>query len=62
MQNKKILIASWTYYPAWSYGGIARVMYDLSKNLVQDGHTVDAITTDVLDNATRNTKKSETSE
>ncbi len=56
MKNKKILIASWTYYPAWSYGGIARVMYDLSKSLKEEGYAIDAITTDVLDNSSRNEK------
>ncbi len=58
MQNKKILIASWTYYPAWSYGWIARVMYDLSKQLVNDWYNVDAITTDVFDNTSRYNKTS----
>lgn len=63
MENKKrILIASWTYYPAWSYGGIARVMYDLSKSLSMDWYSVDAITTDVFDNNSRNKKEQDTSE
>lgn len=53
MQNKKILIATWTFYPAWGYWGIARVMFDLSKQLVNDGYDVDVITTDVFDNNSR---------
>lgn len=60
MKNKKILIASWTFYPAWSYGGIARVMYDLAAQYAKDGHEVDCITTDVFDDKKRHDKSEDT--
>lgn len=53
MWNKKILISTWTFYPAWSYWWIARVMYDLAIELKKDWNTVDCITTDVFDNTSR---------
>lgn len=56
MGNKRILIASWTFYPAWSYGGIARVMYELASQYAKDGYEVDCISTDVLDATTRHNK------
>ena len=56
MQNKKILIATWTFYPAWSYWWIARVMFDLSKQLANDGYSVDVITTDVFDKNSRHNR------
>jgi glycosyltransferase involved in cell wall biosynthesis len=37
------------YYPAWAYGGIPRVVYDLSTELSRRGHDVTVFTTDVLD-------------
>jgi glycosyltransferase involved in cell wall biosynthesis len=37
------------FYPAWSYGGTPRVVYELSRHLVQLGHEVLVFTTDVLD-------------
>lgn len=60
MRNKKILIASRTFYPAWSYGGIARVMYELASQYAKDGYEVDCISTDVFDNMTRHNKTEDT--
>lgn len=37
------------YYPAWAYGGIPRVVYELSTELTRRGHHVSVSTTDVLD-------------
>lgn len=37
------------YYPAWAYGGIPRVVYELSTELTRRGHHVSVFTTDVLD-------------
>lgn len=54
MKNKKILLASRTFYPAWAYGWIARVMYELSLALCSSGYRVDCISTDVLDDTKRN--------
>lgn len=56
MQNKKILIISPYFYPARSYGGIPRVMFDLAKEFVKDGYEVECATTDVLDNKHRHDK------
>ncbi|MEI8096865.1 MAG: glycosyltransferase, partial [Candidatus Moraniibacteriota bacterium] len=47
--NKKILIVTPFFYPAWSYGGPPRVMFDLCSCLVEDGYEVTVATTDVLD-------------
>lgn len=47
--NKKILIVTPFFYPAWSYGGPPRVMFDLCSCLVKDGYEVTVVTTDVLD-------------
>lgn len=47
--NKKILIVTPFFYPAWSYGGPPRVMFDLCSCLVKDGYDVTIATTDVLD-------------
>lgn len=41
------------FYPAWAYGGIPRVVYELSKELVKKGHDVTVCTTDVLDQDSR---------
>jgi glycosyltransferase involved in cell wall biosynthesis len=41
------------YYPAWAYGGIPRVVYELSTELSSRGHSVIVFTTDVLDRAFR---------
>ncbi|MDP3111931.1 MAG: glycosyltransferase family 4 protein [Thermodesulfovibrionales bacterium] len=41
------------FYPAWAYGGIPRVVYELSGELVKRGHSVTVYTTDVLDQDSR---------
>ncbi len=41
------------FYPAWAYGGIPRVVYELSKALVKKGYDVTVCTTDVLDKNSR---------
>lgn len=48
------IIESYPYfYPAWEYGGITRVVFDVSKELVNRGHKVTVITTDALDKKNR---------
>jgi len=37
------------FYPAWSFGGIARVVYEISRELVRRGHEVVVYTTNALD-------------
>ena len=39
----KILMLTWEYPPR-VVGGIARVVYDLSKTLIKDGHEVTVVT------------------
>ena len=41
------------YYPAWAYGGIPRVVYEVSRRLFRLGHEVTVITTDVYDENSR---------
>lgn len=41
------------FQPAWSYGGIPRLAYGLSRALVQRGHEVSVVTTDALDRNSR---------
>jgi glycosyltransferase involved in cell wall biosynthesis len=41
------------FFPAWAYGGIPRVAYELSRELVRKGHDVTVYTTDVLDRHSR---------
>ncbi len=41
------------FYPAWAYGGIPRVVYELSKALVKKGYDVTVCTTDVRDKNSR---------
>lgn len=50
------------FYPAWSYGGIPRVVYELSKALVISGNKVIALTTDVLSRENRYEKREDTIE
>ena len=38
----KILMLTWEYPPR-IVGGIAKVVYDLSKRLIKDGHEVTAL-------------------
>ncbi|MFQ5466150.1 MAG: glycosyltransferase [Thermodesulfobacteriota bacterium] len=49
----KILHVAPYYYPAWSYGGIPRVVYELTTELARRGHDVTVCTTDVLDSSSR---------
>lgn len=49
----KILQVVPYFYPAWAYGGIPRVVYELSRELVRKGHEVTVYTTDVLDRTSR---------
>jgi glycosyltransferase involved in cell wall biosynthesis len=49
----RILQVAPYFYPAWAYGGIPRVVYELSRELVRSGHDVTVCTTDVLDSRTR---------
>lgn len=49
----KILQVTSTFYPAWAYGGIARIVYELSRGLVAKGHEVTVYTTDVYDRKRR---------
>ena len=37
------------FYPAWSYGGTPRVVFELCRELVKKGHNVTVYTTDVFD-------------
>jgi len=41
------------FYPAWAYGGTPRVVFDLCRELVKQGHDVSVYTTDTLDKNTR---------
>lgn len=49
----KILQSYPYFYPAWGYGGITRIVYELSKQLVIRGHSITVMTTDTLDKKTR---------
>lgn len=52
-EKLKILHVTPCFYPAWSYGGIPRVVYELSRELAKRGHGVEVYTTDVLDRSSR---------
>jgi glycosyltransferase involved in cell wall biosynthesis len=54
----KILHIVNAYPPAWETGGPARIVYDISKELVKRGHIVTVYTTDILNSKSRlkNTK------
>jgi glycosyltransferase involved in cell wall biosynthesis len=56
----KILQVVPYFYPAWAYGGIPRVVYELSKELVRKGHEVTVYTTDALDAHSRNSSGGKT--
>ena len=45
----RILQVTPYFAPAWAYGGPPRVMYDYATGLVDRGHEVSVVTTDVLD-------------
>lgn len=47
------------FWPAWAYGGIPRLVYGLSRALVERGHTVEVLTTDTLDRDRRVSTKSQ---
>lgn len=49
----KILEVTPYFYPAWAYGGIPRVAYELSKEMARRGHEVTVCTTDALDSTSR---------
>ena len=49
----KILIVIPYFYPAWRFGGPVRVAYDVSRKLVERGHSVTVYTSDILDENTR---------
>lgn len=49
----KILHVIPYFVPAWNFGGPVRACYELSKQLVQRGHEVTVVTTDVLDTSNR---------
>ncbi len=49
----KILQVAPCFYPAWAYGGIPRVVYELSREMVIKGHEVTVYTTDVFDQHNR---------
>ena len=49
----RILHVTNTFYPAWAYGGIARVAYELCKKLVDRGHEVTVFTTDAYNKSSR---------
>jgi len=49
----KILQVISYFYPAWAYGGVVKVAYEISKQLVDKGHKVTVWTTDVYDKKRR---------
>ena len=49
----KILQVIPYFAPAWSYGGSVSVAYNLSKELVERGHSVTVYTTDTLNSKER---------
>lgn len=49
----KILQVISSFPPAYSYGGAAKVAYELSKELVKNGHKVTVYTTDAYDENSR---------
>jgi len=49
----RILQVAPYFYPAWAYGGVPRVVYELSRELARRGHDVTVYTTDVLDRSSR---------
>lgn len=45
----KILQVTPTYPPAWSYGGISKMVYEITLELCKQGHEVEVWTSDALD-------------
>lgn len=58
----KILHVVPFFYPAWAYGGVPRIIYELCRELVRQGQEVSVYTTDVMDAWTRNTSANGTME
>ena len=52
-EKMKILQVYPYFYPAWSYGGVTRVAYEISRRLVDRGHEVTVYATDALDSKSR---------
>lgn len=52
----KILYVIPYFAPAWSYGGTVKASFDFAKELINLGHQVTVLTTDVLDAKSRNRK------
>jgi glycosyltransferase involved in cell wall biosynthesis len=48
------------FAPAWGYGGPPRQVFDLARQLVQRGHTVQVLTTDALESSRRSAAGAET--
>jgi glycosyltransferase involved in cell wall biosynthesis len=49
----KILQVVPYFYPAWSYGGPAKLVHDLSQSLAKEGHQVTVYTSDAYDQNSR---------
>ncbi len=49
----RVLMVVPYFWPAWAYGGIPRLVYGLSRALVDRGHKVSVLTTDTLDRERR---------
>lgn len=49
----RILQVAPYFYPAWAYGGIPRVVYELSREMVRKGHSVTVYTTDAFNERLR---------
>jgi glycosyltransferase involved in cell wall biosynthesis len=49
----KILQVIPYFFPAWRFGGPVRVAYDVSRKLIERGHSVTVFTTDILGKQTR---------
>ena len=58
----RILLASPAYWPARAFGGPVSVMRELVRRLVERGHTVDVLTTTLVDLHRRPASRSSTSE
>ena len=54
----RILQVTPYFYPAWTFGGPVKAVYELSKELVKKGHDVTVYTTDVCDRVSRSDVKS----
>jgi glycosyltransferase involved in cell wall biosynthesis len=58
----RILFVTPYFVPAWSFGGPVKVVYELSKELIRQGHEVTVATTDVLNQKQRHNKRNDTLE